>query len=141
VYPNTQEYFTGTKSDDELYTKLESDVWFKDELRLTKNGKKKKGYFDPELLYDLSGDHSIKTLHKGNDKACCLKDVAKSDLEGDKDKKEEEIMSEDYASKSNHTKLHQVSASRKAEGIRGGVHFAASPSVGPPKQNGAAGGG
>ncbi len=102
------------KSNKELYVKLELACWFKDELGLTKKGEKKKGYLKPELLYNLDGDCSIKTLHEHNDKARCRKDRAKSDLEGDEE--EEEIMSEDSASKSNHTKLHQVSASGEAGG-------------------------
>jgi hypothetical protein len=42
---------------------------------------------------------------------------------------QEESMSEDSASKSDHTKSRQDSASGEAKGTRGGVHFAASPSV------------
>ncbi len=37
-------------NDEELYSKLEAASWFKDELGLTKKGKKKKGYHKPELL-------------------------------------------------------------------------------------------
>ncbi len=111
--------------------------WFKDELGLTKKGKQKKGYLKPELLYDLDGDCSIKTLHERNDKACC-KDGAKSDLEGEEE--EEESMSEDSTSKSNHTKSHQALALGEAEGTHGGVHFAANPNVGPLSQHDATGG-
>jgi hypothetical protein len=50
-------------------------------------------------------------------------------------------MSEDSTSKSNHTKLHQALALGEAEGTRGGVQFAASPSVGPLSQHDAAGSG
>jgi hypothetical protein len=92
------------ENDDELYMKLESAIWIEDEVGPTKNGKKKKGYLDPELLYYLDGDCSIKTLYECNDKACCSKDVAESDLEGDEE--EEKIMSQDSTSKNNHTKLH-----------------------------------
>ncbi len=50
-------------------------------------------------------------------------------------------MSEDSASISNHTKLHQALALGEADGTCGGVHFAASPSVGPSSQHDAGGGG
>jgi hypothetical protein len=121
----------------ELYSKLESASWFEYELGLTKKSKKKKGFLKLELLYNLDGDRSIKTLHEHNDKAHS-NNRAESDLEGGEE--EEEIMSEDSASKSNHTKSCQASAPREAEGTRGGVHFAASPSVGPPSQHDVAGG-
>jgi hypothetical protein len=125
-------------NNEESYSKLESASWFKDELGFTKKGKKKKGYLKPELLYNLDGDCSIKTLHEHNDKVC-RKDGAKSELEGEEE--EEESMSEDSASKSNHTKLRQALALGEAGGTCGGVHFAASPSVGPLSQHDAAGGG
>jgi hypothetical protein len=50
-------------------------------------------------------------------------------------------MSEDSASKSNHTKSCQALALGEAEGTHGGVHFAASPSVGPSSQHDMVGGG
>jgi hypothetical protein len=56
---------------EELYSKLEVASWFEDKLGLTKKGKKKKGYLKPELLYNLDGNHSIKTLHECNDKVHC----------------------------------------------------------------------
>jgi hypothetical protein len=99
---------------------------------LTKKGKKKKGYLKPELLFDLDGDCSIKTLHECNDKVC-RKEAAKSELEGEEE--EEESMSEDSTSKSNHTKLHQASALGEAEGTCGVVQFEASPSVEPSSQH------
>ncbi len=125
-------------NNEELYLKLKAASWFKDELGLTKKGKKKKGYLKPELLYDLDGNHSIKTLHECNDKVHC-KEGAKSEIDGEEE--EEESMSEDSTSKSNHTKSCQASALGEAEGTRGDVHFAASPSVGPLSQHDVAGGG
>jgi hypothetical protein len=68
----------------ELYLKLELASWFIDELGFTKKGKKKKGYPKPELLYDLDGDCSIKTLHERNDKVHC-KDGTESELEGEEE--------------------------------------------------------
>ncbi len=115
-------------NDEELYLKLEAASWFKDELGLTKKGKKKKGCLKPVLLYDLDGDHTIKTLHESNDQVHC-KEGAESELAGEEE--EEESMSEDSSSKSNHTKSHQALALGGADGTCGGVHFAASPSVGP----------
>ncbi len=123
-------------NDEEIYSKLEAASWFKDELGLTKKGKKKKGYLKPELLYDLDGNHSIKTLHECNDKVRC-QEGTESEFNGEEE--EEESMSEDSASKSNHTKLCQALVLREADGTCGGVHFAASPSVGPLSQHDAAG--
>jgi hypothetical protein len=119
-------------NDEELYSKLEMASWFKDELGLTKKGKKEKGYLKPELLYDLDGNRSIKTLHERNDKVR-RNEGAESELDGEEE--EEESTSEDFTSKSNHTKSHQASAHGKADGTHGGVHFAASPSVGPSSQH------
>jgi hypothetical protein len=59
-------------------------------------------------------------------------------LNGEEEK--EENMSEDSASKSNHTKSRQASALREAQGTRGGAHFAASPSGGPSSYHDMAGG-
>jgi hypothetical protein len=112
--------------------------YFKDELGLTKKGKKKKGYLKPELLYNLDSDHSIKTLHERNDEVR-RQEGGKSELDGEED--EEESMSEDSTSKSNHTKLRQALALGEADGTHGGVNFAASPCVGPSSQYDAAGGG
>jgi hypothetical protein len=71
-------------NDEELYSKLEGASWFKDELGLTKKGKKKKGHLKPELLYDLDCNCSIKTLHECNDKVC-RKEGAKSELDGEEE--------------------------------------------------------
>ena len=73
-------------NDEELYLKLEAASWFKDELGLTKKGKKKKGYLKPELLYDLDGNCSINTLHECNDKVHC-KEGAKSELDGEEEER------------------------------------------------------
>ena len=127
------------EKDGELYEKMETADWFKDELGLVSGGKKKKNYVNPELLYDLDGDRSIKTLHERNDKARQDSGDSASDTEGGE---EEEDMSTDSASKSDFEKSHQVSAFGKAGGTPArGVSFAASPSVGLPGQNGAAGSG
>ncbi len=123
-------------NDEELFSKLEAASWFKYELGLTKKGNKEKGYLKPKLLYDLDGDCSIKALHEHNDKVC-RKEGAESELDGKEE--EGESMSEDSASKSNHIKSCQASALGEADGTRGGVHFAASPSVGPSSQHDAGG--
>jgi hypothetical protein len=125
-------------NDEELYLKLEAASWFKDELGLTKEDKKKKAYLKPELLYNLDGNCSTKTLHEQNDK---IRHQEGAKSEYDCEEKEEESMSEDSSSKSNHTKLRQALALGEADGTRGGVHFAARPSVGPSNQHDAAGGG
>ena len=46
---------------------LEDAAWYKDEYgshMSTKGRKKKKEYASPAMLYDIDGEHSIKTIHK-----------------------------------------------------------------------------
>ena len=46
---------------------LEDTAWYKDEFDAhmsTERRKKKKEYASPEMLYDIDGEHSVKTIHE-----------------------------------------------------------------------------
>ena len=46
---------------------LEDAAWYKDEYGAhmsTKGRQKKKEYASPEMLYDIDGEHSVKTIHE-----------------------------------------------------------------------------
>ena len=124
--------------EEEIYSKLESANWFKDEIGLSKDGmNKKKKYLDPTLLYDIDGDRSIKTLHERNDKH----HRGKYDKEGQEE--EEDIMSTDSASDSDSSKSHHDTALGNAgDSTKKGVSFAAGSSTElNPGRNDAAGSG
>ena len=125
---NAEAMTVTTKEDaeaDEIYTKMESASWFKDELGLLEGGKKgkKKKYLDPTLLYDLDGDRSVKTLHERNDKIHRRTD-------NEEGKEEEDNMSTDSASDSDSSKSHQEVGIGKVGYTHKGVSFAAGSNVG-----------
>ena len=125
-----------TKEDtveEEVYSRLESATWFKDELGLMDGKGKKKKHLDPTLMYDLGGDRSVKTLHERNDR--CY--AAKEGLE-----EEEDDMSMDSASDSNTSKSHHGGSGKAGGTTLRGVSFAAgSGEELNPGRNGAAGSG
>ena len=135
---DSEQLLVTTKDDaeeEEKYSKLETAKWFKDEIGLTKGGKKNKKHLDPTLLYDLDGDRSVKTLHERND---ATRKYVDEDMEGDE---EVDSMSTDSASDSDIEKSHH-DKSGKAGDTAKGVSFAAGSSEGPrPRRNGAAGSG
>jgi hypothetical protein len=82
-------------ADEKRMAEIESAAWYRDEFgkHMVDGMKKAKSYTDPESLYNLDGERSVKTLHARNDQNL----IEIEDDEDDEDSEEDE----DYSSGSN----------------------------------------
>jgi hypothetical protein len=80
-------------ADEKRMAEIESAAWYRDEFgkHMVDGMKKVKRYTDPEALYNLDGERSVKTLHARNDQKAI-------DVDDDEDEDEEE--DEDYSTES-----------------------------------------
>jgi hypothetical protein len=72
-------------ADEKRMAEIEKAAWYRDEFgkHMVDGMKKVKNYTDPEALYNLDGERSVKTLHTRNDRK--LIDVEDEDDDDDED--------------------------------------------------------
>ena len=89
--------------DERRMAEFEKAAWYRDEFgkHMVSNLKKVKQYTDPEALYDLDGERSVKTLHARNDP----KTVDMVDVEDEEDDEEDEDYTEEGSDSSSSSGL------------------------------------
>ena len=91
---DTNTIVTAEQADDEKrMAEFEDAAWYRDEFgkHMVSNMKKVKKYTDPEALYDLDGERSVKTLHARNDPKLV---IAIDDPEEEEDDEDDEDYSD-----------------------------------------------
>ena len=85
--------------DEKRMAEFEQAAWYRDEFgkHMISNLKKVKKYTDPEALYDLDGERSVKTLHARNDPTAMTVDLVCVD---DKEDEDDEDYTDDGSSES-----------------------------------------